>query len=105
MNKLMRIIAWTFLFLVFIASIVFSYANPEPVALSFGFAALPPQPLAVWIIAAFVIGGLCGLLLGVGFMRGLRARMEIRRLRSQLEKSTQALEALKAEKHSVNENK
>lgn len=97
MNTLMRIIGWTFLFLVFIASIVFSYANPEPVELSFGFFTFPAQPLAVWVIAAFVIGGVCGLVLGAGFMRGLRARLEIRRLRTQLEKSEQALAALRAQ--------
>ncbi len=95
MNKLMRIFAWCLLFLVFVASIVFSYANPEPVSLSFGFTTLSPQPLAVWVIAAFVMGGILGVLLGIGLVRNLRLRLELRRLRSQLLKTEQELTACK----------
>ena len=84
MTKLVRIIAWCFMFFVFVASIVFSYANPEPIALSFGFTTLDPQPLAVWVIVAFALGGLCGVLPGVGLVRNLRLRLEIRRPRTQL---------------------
>lgn len=97
MHKLMRILAWCFMFIVFVASIVFSYANPELVALSFGFVTLDPQPLAVWVIAAFASGGLCGVLLGVGLVRSLRSRMEIRRLRAQLGKVEQELAACKTQ--------
>ena len=95
MTKLLRIIAWCFMFIVFVASIVFSYANPAPIALSFGFATLNPQPLAVWVISAFATGGLCGVLLGVGLVRNLRSRLEIRRLRSQLSKAQQDLATYK----------
>lgn len=97
MHKLMRILAWCFMFIVFVASIVFSYANPEPVALSFGFITLDAQPLAVWVIAGFAIGGLCGVLLGVGLVRNLRFRLEIRRLRTQLTNTEQELAACKAQ--------
>jgi len=97
MNKLIRIIAWCFMFIVFVASIVFSYANPEPVSLSFGFTTLAPQPLAVWVIAAFAIGGLFGILLGVGLVRNLRFRLEIRRLRAQLMRLEQELAANKVQ--------
>lgn len=95
MHKLMRVLAWCFMFIVFVASIVFSYANPEPVALSFGLFTLDAQPVAVWVIAAFAIGGLCGLLLGVGLVRNLRYRLEIRRLRAQLTQVEQELAACK----------
>lgn len=66
MNKLMRLCAWIFLFLVFFTSIVFSFFNTEPVSLSFGFVVLSPQPLSLWVISAFAAGGLLGLLLGAG---------------------------------------
>jgi putative membrane protein len=66
MNKLMRLIAWIFLFLVFLASIAFSFFNTEPVPLSFGFVVLSPQPLSLWVVLAFASGGLLGLLLGFG---------------------------------------
>jgi putative membrane protein len=66
MNKLMRLIAWIFLFLVFLGSIAFSFFNTEPVPLSFGFVVLSPQPLSLWVVLAFAAGGLLGLLLGFG---------------------------------------
>lgn len=91
MQKLMTTLAWCFMFIVFVASIVFSYANPQPVALSFGFVSLDPQPLAVWVIAAFACGGLFGVALGVGLVRNLGLRLEIRRLRTQLTRAEQAL--------------
>lgn len=96
MHKLMRILAWCFMFIVFVTSIVFSYANSEAVVLSFGLFTLDPQPLAVWVIAAFAIGGFCGMLLGAGLVRNLRSRLEVRRLRSQLTRTEQELLACKA---------
>lgn len=97
MNKLMRILAWCFMFIVFVASIVFSYANPESIALSFGFITLAPQPLAVWVIAAFAIGGLFGIVIGVGLVKNMRFRLEIRRLRTQLNRAEQDLAECKAQ--------
>lgn len=72
MNKLMRLFAWIFLFLVFLASIAFSFFNTEPVPLSFGFVVLSPQPLSLWVVLAFAVGGLVGLFLGVGMSGSLR---------------------------------
>ena len=40
---------------------LFSLANSEPVTLDLVFARLEPAALSVWLIAAFVTGGLCGL--------------------------------------------
>jgi len=39
---------------------LFSLANSEPVALDLVFVRLEPAALSVWLIAAFVAGGLCG---------------------------------------------
>lgn len=73
MNKLMRLIAWIFLFLVFLASIAFSFFNTVPVPLSFGFVVLSPQPLSLWVVLAFAAGGLLGLFLGFGLSGNWRS--------------------------------
>ncbi len=91
MNKLARIIVWCFIFIIFVTSIVFSFSNTQPVALSFGIVTLAPQALAVWIIAAFALGAMLGLLLGAGVLRNLRAKLEIKRLRAQLSQLEQSL--------------
>lgn len=80
MHRLLRIFSWIFLLLVFLAGILFSFFNTEPVALSFGFTVMEPMPLSVWVIAAFALGGLIGLVLGAGLFRGMRTRIEMQRL-------------------------
>lgn len=96
MHKLTRILIWCFLFFVFIATIMFTFANTQSVELSFGFFSLAPQPIALWVIAAFTIGGITGVLLSLGLMKGLRARMEIRRLHAQIAKLERDLVAAQA---------
>ena len=57
--------AWAFLF---------SLANNEEVALDLVVLRLPEAALSVWIIAAFIGGGLCGLAAGsVAIWRARRA--------------------------------
>lgn len=80
MNRFVRFFVWLFLLLVFLASVMFSFFNTSPVPLSLGYTTLSPQPLSVWVVGAFVLGGLCGLLLGAGLFRHLRSRLEVRRL-------------------------
>ncbi len=93
MQKLIRVLAWFSLFIVFIASIIFSYANTDPVVLSLGFYTFSAQPLAVWVISAFVLGGAGGIIVGVGFLRGTRVRLEARRLRARIVTLEKELEA------------
>jgi uncharacterized integral membrane protein len=84
MHKLIRILAAIFLLLVFFATVGFSFLNTTPVALSMGFWEFAPQPLAVWVVAAFALGGLLGLLFATGFSKYLKNKLELRRLRKQL---------------------
>lgn len=84
MNRILRFCVWIFLFLVFLASIAFSFLNTEPVVLSFGFTVFNPQPLSLWIILAFALGGLLGLFLGAGLVRNWRSRSELLSLRRRL---------------------
>ena len=59
---------------------LFSLANSEPVALDLVFARLEPAALSVWLVAAFVAGGLCGLFAGsVAIWRAQRALSRSRR--------------------------
>lgn len=59
---------------------LFSLANSEPAALDLVFARLEPAALSVWLIAAFVAGGLCGLFTGsVAIWRAQRALSRGRR--------------------------
>jgi len=84
MTKFARAFALLFLVLIFFLSVGFSFFNTQLVALSFGFTVLAPQPMAVWIISAFVIGGATGLALGAGLARHWRNAREIHRLRGEL---------------------
>ena len=84
MNKLARFFIWLFLLLVFLAGVIFSFFNTSPVPLSLGYITLSPRPLSVWVVAGFVLGGLCGMLLGAGLFRHMRSKMEITRLRKQV---------------------
>ena len=60
---------------------LFSLANSEPVTLDLVFARLEPAALSVWLIAAFVGGGLCGLFAGsVAIWRAQRALPRSRRV-------------------------
>jgi len=96
MHKLAQLLSGIFLVLVFIASITFSYFNTEPVAIAFANWKFPAQPVSVWIIGAFVLGGLLGLVLGLGLFRNLKSRAEIRRLKKQLKQAKQEVEDLRA---------
>ena len=59
---------------------LFSLANSEPVALDLVFVRLEPAALSVWLIAAFVAGGLCGLFAGsVAIWHAQRALSRSRR--------------------------
>ena len=92
MRNLIRLAIWIFLLLVFFASIGFSFLNTTPVPLSLGFWTFAPQPLAVWVVAGFATGGFFGLLTGMGLIRVMKTRLEIRNLRKQLDAANQELD-------------
>ncbi|MFM1895694.1 MAG: hypothetical protein RLZZ385_768 [Pseudomonadota bacterium] len=84
MRKFKRIATGLFLLLVFLAGISFSFLNDTPVPLSLGLWSFAPRPVALWIIMAFAIGGLLGLLFGTGISHYFRSQREIRELRKRL---------------------
>lgn len=84
MQKLSNLLSGLFLILVFIVSITFTYFNSTPIIIRFGNWQFTELPVSVWIIGAFVSGGLLGLLLGLRFFSGLRSKSEIKRLNKKL---------------------
>lgn len=96
MRKIANLLSGFFLILVFVASITFSVFNSTPIVLTFGSWELPAQPVSVWIIGAFVAGGLIGLILGVGILRNIKSKSQIRRLTKQLSDARQEVSQLRS---------
>jgi len=65
------------------AGLVFSGHNQTPVALWLG-TEFSARPLSLWIIAAFISGGLLGLILGLGLWRSRASRKKIQQLQQKL---------------------
>ena len=76
-------------FLVFVGTVLlaflFAVNNTTDISLWVG-TELPALSIGVIIIAVFILGGLTGLVLGVGIFRQLKYKVQIRQLKSQLEK-------------------
>ncbi len=96
MRTLKRLLAGIFLVCVFVAAVVFAWYNDTPVRIGIGDWRLPPQAVSIWIMGAFIAGGLLGLLLGLRLFHGLRRNSRERRLMRQLAAARQEAERLRA---------
>lgn len=85
MSSLIRFVFCLILLAIVLLGFVFSNYNPTEVPLWIGFE-LSPQRVGVWLILAFALGGIIGLLLGFGFFRRIKYRVELYQLRAQLKK-------------------
>jgi uncharacterized integral membrane protein len=94
MKSLVRFLLFLLLILVLFAGFIFTLNNTVTVPLWLG-ADLNPRPLGVWVLLAFVVGGLAGLLLGLGLWQRFRSRMEVRQLKSRLQQAEMELAILK----------
>jgi uncharacterized membrane protein YciS (DUF1049 family) len=86
MRKILRILTGLFLLAVLVLSLGFMSANDTLISLSFGALQSQERPVALWIAASFVLGGLLGLMAGLRLFSRLIGRLEIARLRSRLAK-------------------
>lgn len=86
MRKLARLVSGLILLAVLVVSLGFLNANDTPVALEFGSFVTAARPIALWIIAAFVIGGTSGLLIGLRVVSTLAGKVELGRLRAKVKK-------------------
>lgn len=84
MKRLLRILGALFLLLVFLVAIAFAFRNTTPVALYLWPWTFAPRPVAVWVLLAFTVGGLLGLLFGSSFTGYFRNRRELNQLRRRL---------------------
>ncbi len=96
MRTFKRLLAGFFVVCVFVAAVAFAYYNETPVAIGMGDWRLPPQAISIWILGAFVSGGLLGLLLGLRLFEGFRKNNRTRKLSSQLAAARQEIERLRA---------
>lgn len=94
MKSFTRFLMFLFFVLVVLAGFIFTIKNRAPAALWLG-AEFQPKPLSVWIIAAFITGGLLGLLVGFGVWGKLRARAQVRQLQTKLQQNQKELSVLR----------
>jgi uncharacterized integral membrane protein len=92
MKKFIRVLTGLFLLIVMVLSLGFMSANDALVSLSFGAIQTQERPVGLWIAAAFVLGGLLGLTVGLRLFSSLLGRLEIARLRNRVAKLEAAKE-------------
>ena len=95
MWKIVRFFSATVLLAVFFFTVMFVQLNPAPVSISFGFLKIAEYPVSVWIIGAFVFGGLVGLVLGCNWVRTFKSRLEIKNLTKKLVHANQMIKELR----------
>ena len=86
MKSLVRFITFLVFVTIILLAFLFAVRNTTPVSLWIGIQ-LPEASVGVLVIAAFIVGGLLGLVLGLGVFRQLKYMVRIRQLQSQLNKS------------------
>lgn len=84
MGTFTRLLAGVFAIGVFVAAVVFAFYNDTLVAIGLGAWRSPPQAVSIWILGAFLGGGLLGLLLGLRLFQGLRRGSREKKLIRQL---------------------
>jgi Protein of unknown function (DUF1049). len=94
MKSVIRFLWFLLFLLVGLAGFLFTIRNPEPIALWLGVQ-FDPKPLSIWVLSAFIIGGLIGLALGLGIWRGLKTRLTLRQQRQRLEQQDKELNELR----------
>lgn len=95
MAGLLRLIIFLLLFAVVLAAFTFASFNSIEVSLWL-VRDWPARPLGQWMIAAFSVGAIMGLLLGFGFLARFKQGAKIRQLKKRLSKAEKELEALRS---------
>ncbi len=80
--------------LILVAVLVFSSHNTTKIAVWLGHE-LIAQPVSLWIISAFISGGLAGLLMGQGIWRRLQYRHEIPKLQQKIKLAESELSSMR----------
>jgi|SRR5690606_23946337 len=93
MRWVRRVLIVLLLLLVLVFGLLFALQNAQAVPLDLLALQLRERPLAVWLLAAFAVGGIAGLLAGSGALLRLQANRY--RLRRRLEQCERELAELK----------
>ncbi len=83
MNWLKKLILTLLALLVIGIGILFTIHNTQPVSIDLVFFTSPQASLSLWLIAVFVLGGICGMLLSALSLLALRTRLSSSRRREQ----------------------
>ncbi len=93
MNWLKTLLATVIGLLVIAVGILFTVHNTQMVSIDLVFFRLPEATLSLWLILAFVTGGVCGVLLSAVTIFALRTRLG--RARRQVSTSRQEIDRLR----------
>ena len=95
MAGLQKILLILLVLLLVLVALVFSLNNQMAVSLNFLLFETQPHGVAVWIIMAFVIGALVGVLMTI--LANVRTSVSRRTLQKRLDRAEQALEKSRAQ--------
>ena len=85
MKGLVRFITFLFFVGIILLAFLFAWNNTTEISLWMRLQ-FPPLSVAVLVICAFILGGIMGLVLGLRIFQQLKYILQIRHLRSQLDK-------------------
>ena len=87
--------------LIIFAALVFTANNPTKISVWLGVD-LPELGIGVWIIAAYILGGLTGLLMGVGLVRQIKYKFQVKQLKGRIEQLENSKSSAKSVKKPAN---
>ncbi len=98
--KLLRNLLTVFIVLAtLVAGVLFALANITPVPLDLLFYTFGPQSIALWILIAFVLGGLLGMAVSAAIL--IRTRASLGSCKRQLDRTVAELGKLRSETPAV----
>lgn len=83
MNWLKKLILTLLALIVIGIGILFTIHNTQPVSIDLVFFTSPEASLSLWLIAVFVLGGVCGMLLSSLTLVALKTRLRSSRRKEQ----------------------
>ncbi|MBV0933409.1 LapA family protein [Marinobacterium weihaiense] len=84
MNWLKKLVFTLLALIVVGIGILFTIHNTQPVSIDLVFFTLPEASLSLWLIAVFVLGAACGLVLSSFALLALKTRLRSGRRKEQL---------------------